>query len=124
MDTDTLREITKLGDYIDYAHVTDDGTGSNLFDSDVDADKTYYPLAMILSDTSGASNSASISEVKNDDTTQTITGTFNVGADETRMVGVGSEMLVLPPVDGGENLEFQANSDGIEATVIYLTDEV
>lgn len=124
MKLGTLRELTKLGDYIDYANVTDDAFGSNLFDSDVDPDKTYYIIALIISDTSGAANSATINEVQNDNSKKTIHANFNLGADETRVIGEESDVMALPPVDGGENIEVLASSDGVEVTALYFTDEV
>jgi len=62
--------------------------------------------------------------VQNDDTTNTIHGNFNLGGDETRVIGEESDVMALPPVDGGENIEVVASTDGVEVTALYFTDEV
>ncbi len=95
-------------------------TGSNILDSDVPEEKMLIPLGLIISDTSGAANTATINKVEEDGTTSAIHGNFNLSADETRVVSVFDNGVILPRLEGGTNLEVVAGSDNVDVTLIWV----
>lgn len=113
----------QLIDTTKFERVVDDGSGSDVFDSDIPEDRVYYPYVVIISDTSGSANTATIDKVGEDGDTETI-HSFNVPEDETLVYESSDLGVILPRLEGGTNLSVTADSDGIELTVFYFPNEV
>jgi len=113
-----LHEVVALKEKSQFAQATDDTSGTSLFSSNIPEAEVYIPLGLILSDTSGSANSVDLS--KSGEASETFHGTFNLAGNETRTVGAGSVETLVPRLEGGSNLDITANSDGVEATLVYV----
>lgn len=120
----TLSEWRDILDRTRFATVSDDSTGTNVFGSDIPEDRVRYVWGMILSETSGASNTLTINKVEEDDTTTTMINSLNLGASESIFLSLQDVGVLLPSLEGDTNVEFNANSDGVNATVFYFDNEV
>lgn len=115
-----------LWDLVRVDTLTDPTNGSNIFSNDVAENDTKYILGVLLSDTSSGANGVDVSKVEEDDTTTTWISGFNVGSDESKALPVEDFNplgIAVPPVQGGANLEFNAES-AMEITVFWIPDEV
>ncbi len=113
-----------LIDYTRFSRVTATTGGDELLDGSVPEDRVYYPFVMILSDTSGASNSVDIGKVEEDGSTTSVMQNFNLDANETRILEASSIGVIFTRIEGGSNVEFTSVSDSVEVTMFYFPNEV
>lgn len=115
-----VSEYISLMERSEYDHVTAGTGGSNVLSSDVPEGRILIPLGVILSETSGSSNTVDLSRVEDDDTTTVIAPNINLGANETVFLNVMDDGLILPKLEGGSNLEATAGSSSVEVTLVYV----
>lgn len=103
-----------------FANESDDTSGTELLSSDVPEERVLIPLAFLISDTSGAANTADFQKVEEDDTTTALHTNFNLGANETVILEPAEFATVIPRLEGDSNIQFTAGSDGVEVTMLYV----
>lgn len=116
----SLEEWIELMDISQFDTASDDATGQNFFGSDIPEAKVRYPWALIVSNTVAGTNTFDLSKIEEDDTETLILNDVNLAQDETLILGLPDIGPVIPRLEGGTNLEIQAASDGVEATVFYF----
>lgn len=114
----SVEEWVSLVEKSKHAQATDDTSGTSLLSSNVPEDRILIPIGFIISDTSGADNTVDFS--RSGENTDTIHSNFNVGANETVVVGIDELATITPRIEGGSNIDITASSDGIEVTMLYV----
>lgn len=116
----TVDEWVRLLEKTRFENVTATTGGDNVFSSDVPEDRIAIPLAIWLTDTSGAANTVDIQKVEEDDTTTDLHMNFNLGPNESVVISMEELGAILPRFEGDTNLELTAGANNVEATLIYV----
>lgn len=103
-----------------FHNVTATTGGDNVLASDVPEDRVRIPLALWLTDTSGAANTVDIQKVEEDDTTTDLHMNFNLGANESVVITAEELSAILPRLEGDTNLQFTAGAADVEVTLITV----
>lgn len=116
-----VTEWVEILEKAQFAHVTlTDTSATNLLSSDVSEDRVLIPLSFVFSDQTGSANTIDIRKVEEDDTKTDIHPNFNLGASETVIVTMDEFAPLVPRLEGGCNLELQAEASNIEATMVFV----
>lgn len=116
----TLSELISLLEKVKFDHVTATTGGDDILSGDVPEERIYLPVGIVLSDTSGSSNTVSIDKVEEDDTTTTLIPNFNLAGNESVIHLLSDIVFVIPRLEGDTNLQFTAGANNVEATLLYL----
>lgn len=119
----SLIDWIQLLEKVKFAYIDEDGTGTNILSSDVNEDKMNIPLVFIISDKTGSTNHIAISKVEEDNTTTTIHDQLNLGGNETVVYTVQQLVALVPRIEGGANLEFNADTGNVDVTMVYVNNE-
>lgn len=116
----SLQETISLVERAEYDQASADATATQILSSDVQEERVLIPLALIVSDTSGAANDFTLNKVDESGNSQQIHGTFNLAASETRVINLMDDGPVLPKLEGGTNIEINPSADGVDATLTWV----
>jgi len=111
-------------DRVDFAQATSSGSAVNMFISDVQEARVYYPIYLVQSDTSGSANTVTVSKIDENDFTEPILPNVNLAGNGTLVLDPDGDVPPVPPREGGTNIEINSGSPSVEATLYYYPSEL